>query len=150
MKQNILIGILVVIALGEGALVIRYRNRAHAVAAATPVASQRPAPMFLTRGMKLADSPLMKYAYLIAPGTPDAAAKQALNGFDIDAQTQKDGTVTVKLTPHDSDDQNQQYVLKPNQKLYFIEQTPLDDKDNTDSNLRDDYGVIVDANGIVQ
>jgi hypothetical protein len=42
--------------------------------------------------------------------------------------------------------------VKPGQILYFIEQTPADDiqDSDTDLNYRDDYGIITDANGIIQ
>jgi hypothetical protein len=42
--------------------------------------------------------------------------------------------------------------VKPGNTLYFIEMTPADDNVDSDKDLnyRDDYGIIVDANGIVQ
>jgi len=105
-----------------------------------------------TKGTNLMSSPLAKFAYQIAPDDLSADAKANLVGFSIDKTTQADGSILVKLTPKDSEDQNQQYTVKPGEKLYFIEQTPVDDQADKDKdmNLRDDYGIIVDSKGIIQ
>lgn len=109
-------------------------------------------PVIMSKGMNLKTSPLFKYAYQIAPGDLSASAKQALTGWAVKSETQADGSLLVTLTPKDSDDQYQQYLVKTGQTLYFIEQTPSDDKadSDTDLNYRDDYGIIVDSSGAIQ
>ncbi len=124
----------------------RTQNQATVNTRGTP-----PRIALLTKGAKLSDSPLYKFAYQIAPGDLSASAESALYGWNIKQDKQLDNSILVTLTPKDSDDQNQQYTVKEGNALYFIEQTPVDDKSgNVDKNLRDDYGVIVDGNGIVQ
>ena len=109
-------------------------------------------PVIMSKGMNLKTSPIFKYAYQIAPGDLSASAKQALTGWSVKSETQSDCSLLVTLTPKDSDDQYQQYLVKTGQTLYFIEQTPSDDKadSDTDLNYRDDYGIIVDSGGVIQ
>lgn len=162
MIKNIIIGVLALAVIFETSYIVVKKvatkvtteiteTSAKPVVAPAPQPS-RPAPSFLTKGATLSASPIAKYAYLVAPGplTPDA--KSALIGWTIVSKAQADGSTVVTLTPKDSDDQFQSYTVKPTQKLYFVEMTPVDDIQNTDSdkNLRDDYGIIVDADGIVQ
>ena len=150
MNKNIIVAALISLMIIEtGYLVYRHATKP-AIASNTPVRGAR--PIFLSKGSNLTTSALKQYAYQIAPGAMSDSAKQKLTGFTIDAITNTDGSTTVTLTPKDSEDQHQQYTIKPGQLLYFIEQTPVDDKSDsaTDSNYRDDYGVITDANGIVQ
>lgn len=110
------------------------------------------AQLMVTKGSNLKDSPIAKYAFQIAPGTMSQEAQNALVGWTVTSKTQTDGSTVVTLTPKDSTDQSQQYTIKPAQILYFIEQTPVDDKNDQDKDLnyRDDYGVITDAAGIIQ
>lgn len=155
MVKNVLIAVLAIAALGEGAFIAWKWHSTKAVMGtqteARPTGNgQPPRVQFLTKGMKLADSQTAKFAYKIAPGDLSDDAKTAMIGWKIDQQTATDGGVLVTLTPTDSDDQKQVYDVRTGYSLYFVEMTPADDKDNTDSNLRDDYGVIVDSNGIVQ
>lgn len=109
-------------------------------------------PMMMSKGMNLKTSPLFKYAYQIAPGDLSDSTKQALVGWTVSSKNQADGSLLVTLTPKDSSDQYQEYVIKSGQTLYFIEQTPSDDKQDQDQDLnyRDDYGIIVDSSGIIQ
>lgn len=167
MVKNIIIAILIVVALGEGFFLIKQRSLAAQSQQATAMQMSKqsklpPAgpnakrkggrPIILTKGMNLKTTPVFKYAYQIAPGNLSPNAKKALIGWKIATTKQTDGTLTVSLTPTDSEDQSQQYVVKSGNTLYFIEQIPFDDKANQDKDLnyRDDYGVIVDKNGIIQ
>lgn len=110
-----------------------------------------PRPVFLHKGDVLANSPMMKYAYEVWPENV-AASKNVDSGMHITIATMPDGSTQVTFTPTDSQDQAQVYHLTQGKKLYFIEQSKADDdmQNNVDKNYRDDYGVIVDANGIVQ
>ncbi len=158
--KNIIIVILALLVLGEGALLVRRKfSQQVSMAKASPTVqtspspdANRPKPMMVGKGVKLQGSPLEQYAYKVAPGDMNDDAKKALVGFSIDTQKQADGSLVVKFTPKDSDDQNQQYIVKTGESLYFVEMTPLDDKPDQDKdiNYRDDYGIIVDQNGIIQ
>lgn len=160
MSKNLIILILVVVVIAETGYILMRRGsfrsmiggddvRISVVPNRPPAGGRLPLP---TKGTNLMSSPLAKFAYQIAPGDLLADAKANLVGFAIDKTTQADSSIIVKLTPKDSEDQNQQYTVKPGEKLYFIEQTPVDDKadQDKDMNLRDDYGVIVDSQGIIQ
>lgn len=148
MGKSLLIILLVAVCAVEGYML--YQKKSQPIVA---IQSKTPPRIpLLKKGDNFNDSPLKKFAYQIAPGPLSSETKQALVGFQIDSQTQTDGSIVVKLTPKDSDDQNMQYTVKNGETLYFIEMTPVDDKGDQDKdlNLRDDYGVITDANGIVQ
>lgn len=156
MVKNIVLVLLVVLVVVESYLLFSRRSLMKSQTArlvnqagnTRPGASHMP---FLTKGDNLFDSPLYKFAYQIVPGDLSASSERALYGWNIKQEKQLDNSILVTLTPKDSDDQNQQYTVKTGNTLYFIEQTPADDKSgNVDKNLRDDYGVIVDGNGIVQ
>lgn len=159
MSKNLIILVLVIVVVAETSYVLMKRESLKSMSGGDevkvsvmpnkPPGGRLPLP---TKGTNLMQSPLGQYAYQIAPGELSAVAKSVMTGFAIDTTTQADGSLLVKLTPKDSDDQNQQYTVKPGEKLYFIEQTPVDDKADKDQdlNLRDDYGVIVNAQGIIQ
>ena len=162
MTKNIVIGILVLLLVAETGYLLVKRQSYHQQIAALMVSKKQnsfppvgPAKgaklVILSKGANLKTSPLFHFAYEIAPTMSDAA-KTHVTGFSIVSKTQADGSLLVTLTPKDSTDQSQQYTVQKGQTLYFIEQTPFDDKTNsdTDLNYRDDYGVITDANGIVQ
>lgn len=162
MGKNIVIVILAVIVVLEGIMLMRAKSSVSETSnqsarkvtppSAGPNAKGRGRPIILSRGMNFKSTPLFQYAYQVAPGALSASAKKALVGFNISSQTQADGSIIVTLTPKDSEDQNQLYNVKPGQTMYFVEQTPVDDKadSDTDLNYRDDYGIIVDQNGIIQ
>ncbi len=163
MTKNIIIVILLIIAVAEAGYIIDKKNTSQATLALTThpsVTSVMPpagpnakgkGPVIISKGMNLKSTPLFNYAYEIAPNMA-SDAKTVMTGFSMTSQTQSDGSIIVTLTPKDSEDQNQQYTIKPGQILYYIEQTPVDDKNEQDKDLnyRDDYGIITDANGIVQ
>jgi hypothetical protein len=162
MNKNlvIVIAILLVLVVGEGVYALKKRHdlsqlREQMMASSGQPTQQKspgPKPMLLEKGMKLADNPIAQFATKIAPGDLTDSAKAVMTGFNMTSKPQADGSVIVSLMPKDSDDQAQQYTVKKGETLYFIEQTPVDDNadKDVDMNYRDDYGVIVDANGIVQ
>lgn len=166
MIKNIIIVFLVLAVLGEGYLVWKYREQATMQAQTAMTATAHPsnlppagpdsrrkggAPIILSKGDNLKTSPLFKYAFEIAPTMPDSS-KKALTGCTVTSKKNSDGSITVSLTPKDSEDQSQQYIVKPGNMLYFIEQTPVDDKvdQDKDLNYRDDYGIITDSSGVIQ
>jgi hypothetical protein len=153
--KNVIIAVLAIAVLVEGYGLMMKKSAPVTLGATTqtqltPRPSGRP-PMPLKKGDTLAGSVIEKFAYEIVPTMTDDA-KKALTGFEVNTKSLADGSTQADLTPKDSDDQFQSYVVKPGNKLYFIEMTPADDKPDTDrdSNYRDDYGIITDASGIVQ
>jgi len=165
MQKNIAIGLLTLLVVVESGYIIHKKlspapvptgNVQGASTSARPSGSAGPnatggRQMILAKGDNLKTSALANYVYEIAPTVTDDA-KKAMTGFNIKSETQKDGSTLVTLTPKDSDDQYQSYVVQKGQMLYFVEQTPADDKNDQDKDLnyRDDYGIITDANGIIQ
>lgn len=167
MVKNIVITVLVIAVIAEGYFLYKshtaMKQQQMAMTPSTQQKNMPPAgpnalrrgggaPIMLGKGDNLKTSPLMKYAYQIAPGSLSADAQKALVGWKIATAKAADGSIVVTLTPSDSDDQNQQYTVKTGQILYFIEQTPADDKADQDKDLnyRDDYGIITDESGIIQ
>ncbi len=164
--KNIIIAVLILALVGETSYVIvkifglqpsTQSTTATAIPARSETDQPRPASPsgrlpLLTKGDNLLTSALFQYAYQLAPGDTPAATQKVLTGFTVDKQASADGSVVVKLIPKESDDQYQEYTVLPGQTLYFIEQTPADDQPDTDKdkNLRDDYGIIVDGQGIIQ
>lgn len=160
MVKNILIAVLTLAVVLEGGYIILQRLPGHQVeeiategkSHVSPFRPTSAGPQILTKGMPFTTSSVAKYAYEIAPATMSATAKQALLGWNITTKTNKDDSIVVTLTPKNSEDQSQQYTITKGQKLYFVEATPFDDNQgqDIDKNLRDDYGIITDANGLVQ
>ncbi|HEX7042701.1 MAG TPA: hypothetical protein VF189_05620 [Patescibacteria group bacterium] len=162
MLKNVAIGVLLLIVIVEGFFIFRYRGEFHAardqitkmitMPPAGPNARGGGKPITLGKGTDLKSTPLFKFAYQIAPGTISDNSKKVLTGWNVTTDEQADSSTVVTLTPKDSDDQNQSYTIKSGQILYFIEQTPSDDKTDSDKDLnyRDDYGIITDSKGIIQ
>ena len=123
------------------------------LAASPRVAGTHTAPPQLMKGDKLADSPLAKSAYEVYPtmDTSDAA-KTALVSWTVTTAKNADGTASVTLTSKNPADPASTYKVKTGEKLYFVEMSAGDDHadSDTDLNLRDDFGIVVDASGIVQ
>lgn len=167
--KNVIIGILVIMALTEGYFLMMKKSAPTALGAATATIATTPSPQTsggprpsgfpggrppapLARGDKFVGSAVEKFAHLIAPGTISADSQQYLTGFAVKSTSLEGGDTQVDLVPKDSDDQFQSYVLKPGDSLYFVEMTPVDDKadKDVDANYRDDYGIVVNSQGIVQ
>jgi len=151
--KNIVIGFLIVAVIAEGYILFTKKSSPVVAGVQTqgmPRPSGRP-PAPIAKGDTLIGSPMEKFAFEVAPTLTDDA-KKAITGFAIKSQKLADGSVQVTFVPKDSGDQSQQYTVKPGNKLYFIEMTPVDDKTDTDrdANYRDDYGIIVDARGTIQ
>lgn len=157
MKKNITIALLLLIVVVETGYILTKKVVTKTAEELTeaktmPSVTPRPAPIFLTKGDNLLTSPMMKFVHKIDLNNLSDDAKKATIGFAINSHAQEDGSTIITLTPKDADDQNQQYILKSGQVLYFVEMTPGDDKKDADKdmNYRDDYGIITDAKGIIQ
>jgi len=110
-----------------------------------------PAGQQAAASVKFVDQPYYKQAYLISGDALDAEAKSALSGFDLTKTAQPDGSTLFTLKAVKPGYTDQRYSLKPGQKLYFIEYFLQDDDPvkNEDRNMKDDLGVVVDADGNV-
>jgi hypothetical protein len=104
-----------------------------------------------TASTKFVDQPYYKNAYLISGATMDDQAKQATAGFDIVKNDLPDGTTQYNLKALSLEYKDQVYIIKPGQKLYFIEMFPGDDDalNNKENGIRDDMAVVVNADGTV-
>jgi hypothetical protein len=99
--------------------------------------------------MKLSETRYWKYAYLISNDALDDQAKAALSGFTRKREMLPDGSVKITLKALSPRYRDQTYILKKNEKLYFIETAWGDDPQFQEYNLGDDRGVKVDANGYI-
>ena len=99
--------------------------------------------------IKFVDQPFYKNAYLISGATMDDQTKTATTGFAITKKALADGTTEYDLKALKSEYKDQTYVIKPGEKLYFIETFMGDDavNENLEKGFRDDMAVVVDANG---
>ncbi len=95
------------------------------------------------------DSPFAANAYLISTDTYDARTQQALSGFRVDKKTLADGSLQITLNAQNTEYQTQTYVVKPGEKLYFIERSLGDDMGSQDINIHDDRALLVDASGYI-
>lgn len=95
------------------------------------------------------NSPYAQSSYLISTPTYDAATTQALTGFMVQKTALPDGSTQIVLNAQNPNYQTQTYVVKPGEKLYFIEGMPGDDSGGVERNTGDDTAVLVDANGYI-
>ena len=160
MNKNILIVALSVLALVvvvETGYILKTKlssdEKAESLVARREPSSPRPTPVVLKKGDKLADSPLAKSAFEVYPAMDTSeAAKAALVSWTVTTAKNTDGTVSVTLISTSAADPASTYKVKTGEKLYFVEMSAGDDHadSDTDLNLRDDFGIVVDGNGIVQ
>jgi len=102
-------------------------------------------------GTKFVEQPYYQSSYLISGDSLGVEAQSAIAGFQMTKEPQPDGTTKITLKAVKAGYQDQQYVLKPGEQLYFVEKYLQDDDPvkNEEKNLKDDQGVIVDAQGNV-
>ena len=86
---------------------------------------------------------------MISSDPLSADAERALDGFKMNKKTQSDGSVEINLVALKNNYVNQSYVVKPGQKLYFIETSWVEDGPSYDGSLSDDGAVLVDSDGYV-
>jgi hypothetical protein len=98
-------------------------------------------------GPLLSSEPYASNAYLVWPGTPSAAAKQAETGIRISVSRIKDGisvTAGVNGQPPPA-----AHTYVNGAKVYVVESSLGDDSGDTDYNLGDDALVVTNAQGRV-
>ncbi len=97
-----------------------------------------------------ANSQYASSSYLISTtSTYNAATQQALKGFQVKKKVLTDGSLQIELIALQSEYPNQTYVVKPGEKLYFVEVSSVDDSVSEDHSPADDHAILVDANGYV-
>jgi len=99
--------------------------------------------------IKLSDTRYWAYSFLISDDDLDDQTKAALSGFDRKKEILPNGDIKITLKALSPDYQDQNYVLKPGQKLYFIETSMADDPQFKEYNMGDDVAVKVDADGYI-
>lgn len=99
--------------------------------------------------IKLSETRYWNYAYLISNNNLDNKEKLALSGFDRKKETLPDGSVKIILKTLSSNYNNQTYILKNGEKLYFIETSLGDDPQFKEYNLGDDVAIKVDSDGYI-
>lgn len=114
------------------------QSSANTVAGATP-----------GQGIKLSDEPYADKTYLISSDTLSAQSQKAIAGFQIQKQSASDGGMNIALKAINPEYHDQQYHLRPGDKLYFIEANLGDDSGNKEYSLSDDSAVVVDSNGYI-
>lgn len=111
-------------------------------AAPSPAASAGPGPL-------LSSEPYASSAFQIWPGSPSAAARQALTGLSVSVKKQGSGiSVTAGVAGQPG---QQSHVYATGARVYVIEASMGDDSNNSDYSLGDDGLVVTDGKGrIVQ
>lgn len=107
------------------------------------------------KGTKLSDNKFLNpHAYLVYPvdGTLPAQTQAALTAWTVSSTPNADGSTQVTLTPSNTEqeDHKQTFTVTSGEKLYFIELNPKDDQNTEDARWADDFGILVDANGVIQ
>jgi hypothetical protein len=115
-----------------------------------PPGTARPALPPIAIGTPFSASPYAAHAYLISmTDSLDAATQQALTGFRIDRRKLADGSFTVQIVSLGISAPPQMFTVAPGDKLYFVENSLMDDSSGTDRFLMDDFGVLVNASGTI-
>jgi hypothetical protein len=151
--KNFMIAIIILLILGGGYYYLV--NKSGTSGSATAPAPQLDQSVVTNTGtaispmsqMAFSQSPDYAVAKQIFPGIISAEAKTAMQNFTMKTTTQADGSTMVTLTPKNAAEKQQIYFVKSGEKLYFVEKFPGDDASGSDNNLKDDYGIVVDASG---
>lgn len=99
--------------------------------------------------MKLSDTQYWNYAYLISGPSLDSNAQAALAGFNYSREVLPDGSENITLIALEPQYKGGSFIVKPGQKLFFIETTFGDDAGSGEYNMGDDSAVLVDQDGYV-
>lgn len=147
MNKYILITLLLIIVIGAGLFIFKGSNKSFApLAAQTKVGSVSG----LNNKVKFSDTADSRSAVKIFPGQISDKDKPALTGYAMQTKDMGNGIIQIILTPNGNSNQALTYQIKSDQSLYFVEKRMGDDQSpSTDTNLEDDYGVIVDNQGFV-
>ena len=114
-------------------------------AGSSPAASPTPGPSASAANRPLLSAqPFASSAFQVWPGTPDAAAAQALTGLTVLVK-QQGSTLIVTAGVTGQKGQVGRYV--GGARVYVVESSLGDDAGNTDYNLSDDALVVTDAKG---
>jgi hypothetical protein len=152
MKRNstpIIIIIVIVLIIGLWIYIARNNNKQSQY---SPISTDQTSPNTnnaTSAGVLFSSSPMAQNAYLISTPTYDAKTDKALSGFKVVKTDLADGSIQYVLNSSNTDYTTQTYIVKPGEKLYFIESTLSDDNNNQDKFTGDDTAVVVDANGYI-
>jgi len=153
MSKNIIIIVLLIAVAGLAFLKFKPQMKEEVAENKTGTQESRKMPPAPPKsGDKFSDTTVFASAVQVFPGDLTEAARNALTGFDMTTSKNDDGTTQVTFIPKDQDDQKSSYKVAEGQTLYFVEMSKGDDNEDTNKDmfLRDDYGILVDKDGIVQ
>jgi len=130
--------------------VLAKKSYNYTVSSSNPPSSMQSART-TTAMQKFSDSSDFQYAYKIFPGTLSTESKQAMAGFAMTTKSMPDGSSQVTLTAQKPEYTSQQYTVKSDYTLYFIERMPADDnpQEDSDQNHHDDTAILVDPQGYI-
>jgi hypothetical protein len=111
-------------------------------ATASPTATQSATA---SAGPLLSSEPYASFAYLVWPGSPSAAARQAMSGLTIQVANQAGG-ITVRAGVTGQPLPSAQFYSGGG-KVYLIESNLGDDSGDVDYNLGDDSLVVTNLHG---
>lgn len=99
---------------------------------------------------KFSDSKFVNNAHLISGNSLDKKTTDAISGFSYIKQTMIDGSLNITLKALNPEYQDQNYIVKPGEKLYFIEMSMNDDNPpNGEDRINDDKAILVDSNDYI-
>ena len=93
----------------------------------------------------LSAQPYASAAYLIWPGSPNAAAKAALTGLNVTVRRQ--GSVILVAAGVNGQPTPAPRRFAGGTRVYVVEQSFGDDSGNSDYNLGDDALIVTDSKG---
>lgn len=102
-----------------------------------------------TNRIKLSQTQLANYAYVISDPTLSAQAQQAMSGFSRTRTPLANGSIKITLHALEPQYQDQSVIVPKGDKLYFIETSYGDDAARREYALGDDRAILVDSNGYV-
>ncbi len=113
--------------------------------AATPTTTSPAASPQASPGPLLSSEPYASAAFLIWPGRPSAAARQALTGLSVSVRRQGSGiSVTAGVNGQPA---GAPHVYSQGARVYVVEASLGDDSGNADYSLGDDGLVVTDRQG---
>ena len=145
MKKNLIVVVLMIlIVIGTLLSIVGFNNLRSSMDMLSAVTDQRP-----LIGSVFKNFTDYRKAYLIYPGEMTPLAAKALKGWTLKSTVNRDGSTVIDLIPSNNVDRTQHYFVRKGESLYFVEKSPLDDNEDTDGDLLDDYGVVVGSDGLV-
>lgn len=111
--------------------------------------TQQQAPSQNTNRIKLSQTPIANYAYVISDPNLSSRAQQAISGFSRTRTQLANGSIQIALKALEPQYQDQTIIVPKGDTLYFVETSYGDDPSHREYSLGDDRAILVDSNGYV-